>query len=72
MVTVYKLLLISAMAHSKFLKSIGGDFFLNLFTLCYSLLFCTPFSGGYIASAQPVTRPHWMPATWIGLSPISR
>jgi len=26
MVTFYKLLLISAMAHSKFLKSIGGDF----------------------------------------------
>ncbi|MCJ7529602.1 MAG: hypothetical protein MUO64_01055 [Anaerolineales bacterium] len=28
------------------------------------LLFCFPFSGGYIASAQPVARLHQMPAMW--------
>jgi hypothetical protein len=31
---------------------------------CYGLLLCSPFSGGYIASAHPVTQMHWMPATW--------
>ena len=42
----------------------GQPFDAARFTLCYGLLFCFPFSGSYIASAQPVTRLHWMPATW--------
>jgi hypothetical protein len=33
------------------------------FTLCYGLLFCTPFSGGHNASAQAVTQLHWLSAT---------
>ena len=33
------------------------------FTSCYGLLFCAPFSGGYSASAHPVTQMHWEPAT---------
>jgi len=35
------------------------------FTLCYGLLFCSPSSGGYSASAQPVAREHWEPAMWL-------
>jgi len=33
-------------------------------TLNLPLLFCFPFSGGYIVSAQPVDRLHWTPAAW--------
>ena len=35
------------------------------FTLCYGLLLCSSFSKGYSASAQPVTRKHCEPATWL-------
>ena len=28
------------------------------------LLLCSPFSGGYNASAHPVTQMHWLHATW--------
>jgi hypothetical protein len=31
---------------------------------CYGLLVCTPFTGGYVASAHPVAQMHWTPATW--------
>ena len=34
------------------------------FTLCCGLLFCTPFSGGYKASAHSVTPMHRLPASW--------
>jgi len=56
----------------------GHPFDAARFTLCYGLLICSPYSGCYIASAQSVTRLHWMLATGrlsvtrIGLSPISR
>jgi hypothetical protein len=36
---------------------------LKEFTSCYGLLFGSPFTGGYVASAQPVTWLHWTPAT---------
>ena len=32
----------------------GQHFDAASFTSCYGLLFCAPFSGGYIASAHPV------------------
>src|SRR6266487_2082349 len=42
----------------------GQHFDVASFTYCYGLLVCTPFAGGYVASAHPVAQMHWTPATW--------